>query len=48
MAKYMPQTESNLDSFNSVKAMDFKEALSEIKWGLRMWIKQLSDEGPYT
>lgn len=44
----MPQTESNPDSFKSVKAMDFREALSEIKWGLRMWIKQLSDEGPHT
>lgn len=31
MAKYVLQTESNLDSFNSVKAMDFREALSEIK-----------------
>lgn len=34
--------------FNSVKAMDFREALSEIKLGLRTYIKQLSDKEPYT
>ena len=47
LTKYIPQTDPKLVPFNFVKVMDFREALSEIKWGLRMCVKQLSDEGSH-